>query len=138
MPDTDLSADAAREEVRDVLRRINRAWLDGRPRDLTPLIHPHFVMVVPGFVARAEGRDTLVAGFVDFCENARVHDFEERDHQVDVFGSTAVASFAFTMIYERDGQRYRSTGSDLWIFSREAGEWLAAWRTMLDVTDEPD
>ena len=138
MPDDDPPDEAAREQVAGVLSRINRAWLEGRPGDLAPLLHPQVVLVVPGFAARATGRDALVAGFVDFCENARVHDFEERDHQVDVAGRTAVASFAFTMVYERGGQRYRSTGRDLWVFSREGDQWLATWRTMLEVTDEPD
>ena len=107
MPDTDPPAESAREEVGDLLRRINRAWLDGRPRDLAPLLHPHVVMTFPGFVGQAAGRDALVEGFVDFCENARVYAFEERNHQVDVVGGTAVASFSFMMIYERDGRRYR-------------------------------
>lgn len=138
MPDTNPSAMAPRDAVDDVLRRINRAWLEGRPHDLAPLFHPHVVMVFPGFVGRVEGRDALVAGFVDFCENARVHAFEERDHQIDVVAGAAVASFAFTMVYERDGQRYRSTGRDLWILAREGDAWLATWRTMLEVTDEPE
>jgi uncharacterized protein (TIGR02246 family) len=138
MPNIDPTAESAREEVRGVLRRINQAWLEGRPRDLAPLLHPRVVMVAPGSAGRAEGREALVAGFVDFCDKARIHAFEESDHQVDVAGGAAVTSFAFTMVYELDGQRYRSTGRDLWVFGREGGEWLAAWRTMLDVTDEPE
>ena len=123
--------------VSDLLRRINQAWLEGRPRDLLPLFHPGIIMVYPGFSGRADGREALVAGFLDFCENARVHTFEESDHQVDRIGETAVASFAFTLIYEREGQRYRSTGRDLWVLARHDAEWRAVWRTMLDLTEEP-
>ena len=41
------------------------------------------------------------------------------------------------MIYERSGERYRATGRDLWVFARQDGAWLAAWRTMLDLVEEP-
>ena len=123
--------------AREHLRRINQAWLEGRPLDLGPLFHPDVVMVIPGFAGRAQGREVLVKGFVDFCSGARVESFEESDTQVDVVGRSAVASFAFSMVYEQGGARFRSTGRDLWIFEREGEEWLAVWRTMLDVTDEP-
>ena len=121
----------------DLLRRITQAWLEGRPGDLAQLFHPDIVMVLPGFAGRVQGRDQMVNGFVDFCTNAKVHAFDEREHQTDVIGHTAVASVAFTMVYERAGQRFRSTGRDVWVFTREGAEWLAIWRTMLDVTDEP-
>jgi hypothetical protein len=127
----------ARQQVSEVLRRINQAWRDGRPDDLRPLFHPGVVMAYPGFAGQAEGREALLAGFADFCETARVHAFEESGHRIDVAGRTAVASFVFAMTYERDGQRYRSSGRDLWVFAEEAGQWLAVWRTMLDLKDDP-
>ena len=137
MADSTLLAGPAHQQVDHALSRINQAWLDRRPRDLAPLFDPDIVMVYPGFAERASGREALVDGFVDFCESARVHAFEEENHQIDVFGKTAVASFDFDMIYEREGQQYRSTGRDLWVFAREGSEWLAVWRTMVDVRDEP-
>jgi hypothetical protein len=128
---------ADRAAVAEVVRRINRAWLDGRPEDLRALFHPAVAMIFPGFAGRAEGRDTLVAGFADFCAQAKVHDYREADHQVDVVGGTAVASYTFAMVYERAGGRYHSTGRDLWVFGRHAGAWVAVWRTMLDVAEQP-
>ena len=130
MPDPAAESGAA-----DLLRRINQAWLEGRPRDLAPLFDPGIIMRHPG--GRLEGRDTLVGGFVSFHESGRVHTFEHDEPQIDVVGDTAVASLAFTMIYEREGARYRSTGRDLWVFARDGGEWRAVWRTMLDVADDP-
>ena len=49
------------------IHRINRAWLDRRPEDLVPLLHPDVTLVFPGFSGRAQGREAIVAGFVDFC-----------------------------------------------------------------------
>jgi uncharacterized protein (TIGR02246 family) len=123
-------------EVTEAVARINRAWREGRPRDLTTLFHPEIVMVFPSKRGQARGRDVLVAGFVDFCENAQIHEYHESDLHVDVVGDTAVASYDFTMVYERAGKRNRSTGRDFWVFARHDGQWLAVWRTMLDMLDE--
>jgi len=39
------------------------------------------------------------------------------------------------MVYERDGRRYRSRGRDFWVLQEEDGQWLAIWRTMLDMDE---
>ena len=93
-------------------------------------------MLLPGGT-RVEGRSLLVQSFVDMCENAQVHGFEESDRRVEALGETAVASFAFTIVYERDGEKYRSMGRDLWVFSRVDEDWKAVFRTMLDLAEEP-
>ena len=49
----------------------------------------------------------------------------------------AVESFRFEMVYARDGGRWRSTGRDLLMFERKGDSWLAVWRTMLDLAEEP-
>jgi ketosteroid isomerase-like protein len=125
------------QAVAETLRRINEAWLNGRPHDLRPLIHSEITMVFPGFAGRTQGADSFIAGFEDFCRTARVNSFHESDRQVNVIADTAVASFRFEMVYERDGSSYQSTGRDLWIFTRKGGGWLAVWRTMLDLQEQP-
>jgi Domain of unknown function (DUF4440) len=117
------------------MRRINRAWLDGQVDDLAPLVHTEIVMVFPGFAGQVQGREPFLAGFRDFCINAQIREFHELDQQVHVAGETAVVSFRFEMVYERSGERYRSSGRDLWVFQQQSGEWLAVWRTMLDAEE---
>lgn len=125
-----------KDAVSRALRRITEIWLAGAPRDLEELLDPRMTMVYPGFAGKAEGRDAVVAGFLEFCESARVERFDQTGWHVDVVGDVGLASFAFEMLYEREGVRYRSTGRDLWVFRRDGGGWSAVWRTMLDVTDE--
>jgi hypothetical protein len=125
---------SGREAVLALLRQIHLAWLEGRPHDLVHLLHPSFTMVFPGFTGRAD-RDEVIAGFVDFCDNALVHEYAETPAQLDVTGDTAVASFSYEMIYERAGRRQRATGRDLWVFSQSEGPWIAVWRTMLEVAE---
>ena len=74
-------------QVAETLDRINALWLQGRVDDLAPLLHDEIVMVFPGFAGKAEGKEVFLAGFKDFCENARVRDFEESDLQIDYPGS---------------------------------------------------
>ncbi|MGH9158811.1 MAG: nuclear transport factor 2 family protein, partial [Vicinamibacteraceae bacterium] len=106
--------DSLVERVTRAMQAINAAWLDGRVEALSPLVHPDIVMAVPGFAGRARGRETLLAGFRDFCTNATVHEFHEHDRQIDIAGNTAVVTFRYEMVYERSAERYRVTGRDLW------------------------
>ena len=125
------------EAVSAAMQRINRTWLDRRPEDLVPLFHPNMTLVLPGFGGRAEGRETIVAGFADFCSNATVHEYREADYHADVIGDTAIASFTYEMVYERSGKRSLATGRDLWVFVRQGNEWIAVWRAMLDIAEKP-
>jgi uncharacterized protein DUF4440 len=131
-----MESQTTREEVSAALQRINRAWLERRTDDLVPLLHPEITLVFPGFAGRAEGREAIVAGFADFCQNATIQEYREANHQTDVIGDTAVASFTYEMLYEQSGKRSRATGRDLWIFARQGSEWLAVWRTMLDIAEQ--
>jgi uncharacterized protein (TIGR02246 family) len=119
------------------MQRINRAWLEKRPEELARLFHADITFVYPGFAGQLQGREAMVASFVDFCRNATVHDYREADHRADVIGETAVASFTYEMVYERSGKRNRATGRDLWIFARNGDDWIAVWRTMLDMAEQP-
>jgi len=126
-----------RERVAAAMRRINHAWRTGRVDDLTPLVHADVVMAVPAASARAQGRQLFLAGFRDFCEHATIADYREHDAQTDVVGTAGVATFRYEMVYERDGARYRATGRDLWVFALIDGEWIAVWRAMLDMDEQP-
>jgi hypothetical protein len=132
-----MTSQTDRESAAAAMERINRAWLDRRPADLHPLLHPDLTMALPGFAGRVEGRQAVIAGFEDFCTHATVEDYRESDHQVDVIGDTAVVSFDYGMVYERFGERKRVTGRDLWVFVRHGGGWLAVWRTMLNLQEQP-
>jgi ketosteroid isomerase-like protein len=125
------------DDVAEALRKINRCWLEGRPHEMRQLLHPEICFLLPGGAGRISGQDAFITGFVDFCENARVVSFQEGEHQVDRFGDAAMATFHFEMVYERDGARYHTTGRDIWAFTHQSEHWLACWRTMVDVREEP-
>jgi|RhiMethySRZTD1v2_1073278.scaffolds.fasta_scaffold277095_3 hypothetical protein len=124
-----------RTAVAEEMRLINSAWLSGRVDDMEASLHPDIVMALPGVAGRVQGRDALLAGFRDFCNNAKVHEFHDGEMRIDVAGRTAVVTIQYEMIYERSSTRYRATGRDLWVFERHGGSCLAVWRTMLDMQE---
>lgn len=118
------------------VRRINQIWVDGRVDELTALVHPEIVMVLPGFGGSMRGRDEFIAGFRDFRQSATIEEFQERDLAVDLVGATAVVTFRYEMVYERSGARYRATGRDFWVLEQRELAWIAVWRTMFDLAEE--
>lgn len=130
-----MAEESKAEGADAIMRQINRAWLDGRVEDLAPMVHPEIVMAFPGFTGRVQGLEDFLAGFRDFCQNTKIQEFREHDHQIDFAGDTAVITFRYEMVYERSGKRYRSTGRDLWIFQKQGEAWIAVWRTMLDLEE---
>ena len=131
-----MADESKNEPVAQAMRQINKAWLGGRMEELGPLLHPNVVMVLPGFEGRIQGRDAVLAGFRDFCEQARIEEFRDRDYYSEVLGETAIVTFRYEMTYQRASSRYRGSGRDFWIFQKSNATWLAVWRTMLDIHEE--
>lgn len=123
------------QEARDTIAAINEAWRSGRVSDMFPYLHQDMMMKFPGFAGSVAGRDKLIAGFEEFCTNARVIEYTESDQQIDIIGNSAVVSFRFDMLYERPKYRERSQGRDVWVFQRESNRWVAVWRTMVELSE---
>jgi Domain of unknown function (DUF4440) len=120
-------------EAQKTMTAINQAWLENRPAEMQPYLHPDIIMVLPGFTGKIAGRKNLLDGFVEFCTNARVLEYQESDLQIQVVGNAAFVSFRFDMVYERASYREHSTGRDVWAFERVDEKWLAVWRTMVEL-----
>lgn len=130
-----MADETGRDAVAEAVRSINRAWLGSRFDELETFVHPDIVLATPGVGERVRGGETYVAGHRDFVEGATIFDFSEDEIEVDLVDDTAVATYRYEIEYEHAGQRYRSTGRDLYVFRRLEGRWIAVWRTMLDVAD---
>jgi len=135
--EADVVDESRREDAAAAMRLINQAWLDGQVEHLAPLVHPEIVMVFPNFAGRIQGREDFLAGFRDFCQNASIKEFREQDQHIDIAGDTAVITFRYEMVYERSAKRYRATGRDLWVFQKQDRAWIAVWRAMLNIEENP-
>ena len=119
------------DEIRELIRRMNDAWVKGEFDLLSSFFREDITMVHPDFVQRTEGREACVASYVDFVTQAKVNDLKLGDISIDVFGHTAVATYSYEISYEMGGEQFTDTGRDLFVFIRENDEWRAAWRTMI-------
>lgn len=122
--------------LHETMAAINSAWRENRPGDMRLHLHPQVTIVLPGFSGTVTGSDALLAGFEEWCANARVLGYKESDEQVQIIGRVGVVSFRFDMLYERAAYRERSVGRDIWVFQRIDDKWLAVWRTMVDLKEE--
>ena len=132
-----MNTNERREAALQALLRMNRIWLEGQVEALASLVDADIVMVLPGFAGRVQGREEFLTGFRDFCANAQVDEFHDHGYDTDVIGDTAVITFQYTMSYQRSGGRYRATGRDLWVFRDRDGNWIAIWRAMLELDEQP-
>jgi hypothetical protein len=48
-----------------------------------------------------------------------------------MFGDAATASYTWQIAYALDGKEWNERGSDMFVFVRQEGKWLAVWRMML-------
>ena len=130
-------AERDREEITRILKEINRAWTSGKAGELDQYFHEDMIIAQPDFGVRGEGKNACVNSYREFAGMANIQGFKESDHVVLVWGDTAVASYKFEIEYELDGQAHQDSGYDLFVFARQDGTWLAAWRTILPVPDTP-
>jgi Domain of unknown function (DUF4440) len=129
-PDTEIS-------VQRVLDRIQAAWREGRPEEMAPLLSPEISFVFPGFSMRLTGRDRLIETYRDFLAGSRLRSYREERRSIEGGPNAALAEIAFDMTYARAGSDWRSHGIELWALERRAEGWVAFWRTMQELTEEP-
>jgi hypothetical protein len=104
---------------------------------MAPCLSNNVVMAFPGFEGYLEGRQALIESFVAFARVATVQEYREGAARIDLSHGVAVAQCPFEMVYERSGARWRSKGWDLWVFEKRGAEWIAVWRTMQGLVEEP-
>ena len=122
-------------EVHNTLSAINNAWRNNQPVEMKKYLHPDIKMMLPGFSGLITGREILIDSFVVFCTNAKVLEYSESNEQINVTGNCAVATFKFEMLYEGEKYRDKSTGRDFWIFERQGKNWIAVWRTIMELNE---
>jgi len=122
-------------QVHDVLAAINKAWQNGQPMEMYEYLHPDITMALPGFKEKVVGRHTFLASFVEFCANAQVVKFTELEENITVIDKVAIASFKFEMVYDRAAYRAKSVGRDVWVFEEVGDNWVAIWRTMIEMKE---
>lgn len=118
------------DAVRRAVQQISEAWRTGHPEKLHEFFHADMVIVGPGYQELGRGREACVRGYEDFLRGATIHEYRESAPVVRAWEGTAVAHYDWEMAYEVNGQSSREVGTDLFVFARENGRWLAVWRAL--------
>ncbi len=118
-------------EIRELVKKINQAWLNGKVSELNSYFHDDMVIKGPAYQELCRGRAACVKSYEEFLAQAKVLDYKEEKLSVDVFGRSAVAISPWQMTYELAGKQYHESGHDTLVFTRETGRWLVVWRLML-------
>jgi uncharacterized protein (TIGR02246 family) len=127
-----------RDEVRDVIRRLNQSWLANPPEDIpramANLWHDDAAIVVLGVQEMARGREACMASYQDFVRQATVEESTLSEPSVDVWGSTAVATARWEMTYALDGERLSESGHETFVLTRTPDGWRIVWRALITTT----
>ncbi len=123
------------QNVRQLMKRINDAWLvglpDAIPAALEGCFHDAIVFVGPGFRTLGGGKAACIQSYADFMRAAVVGHCNLDEPSIHVAGDTALATYRWTMRWEMNGRESTETGCDIFAFTRCDGRWLACWRAML-------
>jgi uncharacterized protein (TIGR02246 family) len=123
-------------EVWDLVRESNRAWMSGSTHELMDLFDQNAVIVAPALQGRVEGRDAIVASYASYHLHSKTHSFEEMEHEVDVFGDTAVVTYRFQVRYEllADGVQHDETAQEVLVL-RKTDRWRVLFRTQTEAEE---
>lgn len=119
-----------KKTILQVIDRIHDLWLKKGYDEIGELLLEDVVIAPPGFEKRIHGRAAYVQSYREYDRSAITREFSPGVPEIDVVGDTAVAVCPFHVVYELDGREYQEKGRDILVFSRDAGAWKVAWRTM--------
>jgi ketosteroid isomerase-like protein len=122
-----------KNEIRRTVKRINEASRRGDIEALRHFCHKDVVIVPPGFVQRAEGRNTYLKSVEDFCAKGTVLEYKELSMKIDIFGDVAIVYYSYETKWEMEGKTFNETGNDVMVLSRTEGKWLLIWRTLIPI-----
>lgn len=119
------------DEIRRTLEELNSAWRNERFEELGQFFDENVIMKGPGFKDLVPGREALVQSYATFMKQAKVTELAESNHSIHSWSDTAVATYDWTISYERDGKMNRDSGQEMFVFTRRASRWVAVLRVML-------
>lgn len=131
----DTAPQSDQKAVRQLLGRINDAWLKGPPEEIARALEECFredaAIRGAGFQEMGRGSVACIASYQDFARAAKIRQCHLGEPMIDLYGNTAVAAYSWEMTYSLDGREYQESGHDLFVLTRTQGRWQAAWRALL-------
>jgi ketosteroid isomerase-like protein len=114
--------------VRAVIDRIDAAWRQKQFDGLADCFDANAVILGPNHAVYASGRAACAESYREFASNAAVLDYAESNHQLRVWGATAVYAFSWRMTYRRDWGSKSEEGTDQLVLGRDGDGWRVLFR----------
>ncbi len=115
-------------EIRKVIGLINSAWREKQFDGLEECFHEKAVIVGPGYVEFANGREKCAESYREFATNADVLEYTESGHKLRSWDSTAVYTFSWKMMYQRENGPKTEEGTDELLLELGSSGWQVVWR----------
>lgn len=123
-------------EIRQTVEGINKASRTGDIEALRHFCHEDVVIIPPGFVQRAEGRETYLKSVEEFCSIGTVIEYKELSMKIDIFGDVAIVYYNYETKWKMEDKTFNETGNDVMVLNRTEGKWLLIWRTLIPVAQD--
>ena len=114
--------------IREVLSKIDAAWREKNFDGLEQCFHEHAVIMGPGYVEYAVGRNKCAESYREFATNADVLNYTEEAHSLRIWDTVAVYTFKWRMTYRREGGPKQEQGTDQLVLQQRPEGWQVAWR----------
>jgi len=116
----------------EMVHTINQTCTKGEGFEaLEPLFHDEAVIIPPGFSTHAKGKEVCLKSYEDGCVQMTFEKLEASEERVDVYDSTAVASYKYDCIWDYKGKRFEDSGHEVLVCVKEDSDWKIAWRTLI-------
>ena len=119
---------SAKTDIRATLERIDAAWRRKQFDGLEQCFHERAVIVGPGYVEYAAGREKCAESYREFATNADVLDYSETAHRLRLWETVAVYTFEWRMTYRRDAGPRQERGTDQLVLQPGPEGWQVVWR----------
>ena len=131
---SDSTAEHDLAQIAELVGAVNHAFSQGDPNAMRSvfdeIFHKDMVIRGPEFKLMAEGKSACIESYVTFASEARVISFQTSEPVIDLFDDMAVAKYSWSLRYARGGAEHDEKGNDVFMFVREGGKWLVAWRAL--------
>lgn len=115
----------------DLVKAMDRCWVERRYDDLASYIAEDIIMVAPGGQARLEGLRSAIDSYREFMSRSDVRRYETSGYTVTERGVAAVVEYAWEMAWDSQGVSNEASGREVLALARRDGAWRVFWRMQL-------
>lgn len=122
-----------KKHISGIVHKINELWTNQKTGELYNYMSNEVVFASPGFHKYLKGKDLCINSYKEFVEHATIRDFQTDQVNVDLFNDIAIATYHFSIEYEKNEQIHHEKGYELMAFREFDNQWLLIWRTQMPV-----